>query len=125
MLNHYRPGDILRRPKALSAHHVGLALPNGVVFHNDPVRGECVVPFAEFADGQPVTAERREFVPSEAEARLSARVSRPQPYDLLTNNCEHTVSSILFGKSESPQLQAVGAALFFAALVVALVKSTK
>ena len=127
MLNHYhyRPGDILRRPKALLAQHVGLALPNGVVFHNDPVKGECVVPFAEFANGQPVTAERKEFAPSEAEVRLRARVSSPQPYDLLTNNCEHTISSVLFGKSESPQLQALGAALFFGALVVALVKSTK
>lgn len=98
-----RPGDVVSRPKGL-VDHVGLVVDGGHVLHNVPGRGEHVTSMSEFAAGRPVRIERSP--PDERLMRL-ARASHDgtgRGYDLLRNNCEHTVSRVRDGEARSQQL---------------------
>jgi len=98
----YRPGDVVSRRKGLVMHR-GLVLSDGSILHNSPFRGEHVVSEAEFRDGKRLHVSRTEC----PRQRRYAAGARPEDrgYNLLTNNCEHTVSRAMSGESESPQLK--------------------
>ena len=100
-----KPGDIVRRRKG-PVMHVGVVVGEDRILHNLPGRGEHVVSFDEFARG------RRVYVESQSpEAGLRARACGRTPmhaperrgYNLLSNNCEHTVHRAVDGSPASPQ----------------------
>ena len=102
-MSHYRAGDIVSRRKGLVMHK-GVVLPDGNILHNTPFRGEHVCSPREFGSGQ------RLYVTSPRGDDHLSRVYRAVPktskgYNLFTNNCEHTVSRVTHGASESPQLR--------------------
>lgn len=116
----YQPqnGDILKKNKQGFLHY-GIYVGNGLVFQNTPEKGEHDCSFQEFANGQPVTCisisqDKREEVMS----RLSQSLSNAKQYNLLFNNCEHTVTRIVVGQAFSPQLQKVVFAFGFSFLII-------
>ena len=98
-----RAGDILSRRKGLVMHK-GVALGDGRVLHNTPFRGEHVSSEHDFRAGRRLYVERVDDV-SRARALRRAELNRSRPYNLLTNNCEHTVSRVTDGRARSPQLR--------------------
>lgn len=113
-----RAGDIVSRRKGLVMHK-GVALGDGRVLHNTPFRGEHVCSEKEFRDGKRMYVERREGGTPEA-IRSRIYESESRNYNLLTNNCEHTVSRVTDGKARSPQLRSwvVGTGLAAAAFAI-------
>ncbi len=83
--------------------HRGVVLSDGSILHNSPFRGEHVVSESEFRDGKRLHVSRTEC----PRQRRYAAGARPElkGYNLLTNNCEHTVSRAMSGEAESPQLR--------------------
>lgn len=111
-------GALLSAPKRFVSH-VGLYLGNGLIFHNNPEKGEHISSIDEFSWGQPVRIMRiltgQELLG--ALQRASQILSAPKRYDALTNNCEHTLSRALGKAQSSPQLQSIGViSLFFISL---------
>ena len=99
------PGDIVSRRKGLVMHH-GVALSDGRILHNTPFKGEHICSEEEFRDGKRMyvsSVERGMRTRALGRAHLHAEEGRG--YNLLTNNCEHTVSRATTGESRSPQLQ--------------------
>lgn len=99
------PGDIVSRRKGLVMHR-GVSLGDGRVLHNTPFRGEHICSEEEFRAG------KRMYVSSthvdmrrRALQRAHLHAERSRGYNLLTNNCEHTVSRATTGRSHSPQLK--------------------
>jgi len=118
-LHSLRVGDVLRRPKSRFIQHVGLYAGGGNVFANDPQKGEGLVPFAEFSQGQVVQVERTALPADLVARRLREKLATARPYSLLTNNCEHSVFDVLLGKASSPQLNtAVGGILLGVAAIL-------
>lgn len=99
-----RPGEIVSRRKGLVMHK-GVALGDGRVLHNTPLRGEHVSSENEFRAGRRLYTQS---VDSGDRQRALLRLGGEAPsrkYNLLTNNCEHTVSRVTTGKARSPQLR--------------------
>jgi hypothetical protein len=98
-----RPGDIVSRRKGFVMHK-GIVMSDGSVLHNTPFHGEVRVPMSEFAAGKRVFVEHQD---TEVRMRALRRADNhdPRGYDLLRNNCEHTVHRLSHGRAESPQLQ--------------------
>ena len=98
-----RAGDIVSRRKGLVMHK-GVALGDGRVLHNTPFRGEHVCSENEFRAGRRMYVERREGgTPAAIRSRIYESENRK--YNLLTNNCEHTVTRLTDGEAKSPQLR--------------------
>ena len=99
-------GLIISRPKGLFTHW-GVVTDRGGVFHNTPGHGEHEVTVSEFAAGERITTHG--LAPDVAAflRRLHQRRRQPQTYDAFSNNCEHTVTSLIQEESRSPQLSAV------------------
>ncbi len=119
-MSRYLPGDIVSRRKGLVMHK-GIALGDGRVLHNTPFRGEHITSEEEFRNGQRLRVERlsrrkRERALAYADNLSSAR------YNLLTNNCEHTVHRVSSGSSHSPQVRGWLAGAGFAAVAFALTR---
>lgn len=115
----YLPGDIVTRRKGLVMHK-GIALGDGRVLHNTPFRGEHISAEMDFLKGRrlrvvPQSRAARERAVSHCEAFGAGR-----RYNLLTNNCEHTVHRASTGRARSPQLAAwvAGATAAVVALAV-------
>ncbi len=84
--------------------HKGVALGDGRILHNTPFKGEHVCSESEFRAGRRLYVERREGgTPEIIRSRIYATEKRN--YNLLTNNCEHTVSRVMDGQAKSPQLR--------------------
>ena len=115
-----RPGDIVSRRKGIVMHK-GLVLADGRVLHNSPITGETKVSMTEFAAGQRVYVEHQE-TDIRRRALSRAEASEPRTYDLLRNNCEHTVHRLTSGRAESPQLQSWLVGLGFAGAAFALTR---
>ena len=116
----YSPGDVVSRRKGLVMHR-GVVLTDGSILHNSPFRGEHVVSEAEFRDGKTLYVVRTEC----PRKRRFAATSRPDDgrgYNLLTNNCEHTVSRAMNGAAESPQLKSWVAGIGVATVAFALTR---
>ena len=99
--------------------HKGMVLADGRILHNTPFRGEHVCSEAEFRDGKRMYIERRQ---GGTPHTMRARIYEPENrrYNLLTNNCEHTVTRVTDGKARSPQLRSwvVGTGLAAAAFAI-------
>ena len=106
-------GDILVRQKGLFNHYAIGVGPNMVV-HNTPEQGSHVGTPVEFANGQPFARFRPPLTESE-KVTVAGRALQTlsQRYDLLSNNCEHTIAYAQSGIAQSPT---VGAFLALAAL---------
>ena len=86
-------------------NHVSAYIGNGMVFQNHPKRGEEIVPVSVFARGRPVKVRESGVAdPLGFQSRLQAAIADPKPYNLFTNNCEHTVSWLRTGHATSGQL---------------------
>ena len=97
-------GDTLCRPKGIVTH-VGIAMPNGMVYHNAPGRGEHISTFKEFANGKVVQVRKpKSSVRSVIMQRLDKEKNISRKYSAFGNNCEHSVSRINNGTPSSPQL---------------------
>ncbi|MCZ6711414.1 MAG: hypothetical protein O7B25_13720 [Gammaproteobacteria bacterium] len=99
----YQPGDIVSRRKGLVMHK-GIVTRDGRVLHNTPFKGEHICSEAEFRAGKRLWVERLER--SERDHALNhADAHNARGYNLLTNNCEHTVNRAISGRAHSPQLR--------------------
>ena len=123
-MTYARPGDIVSRRKGLVMHR-GIALGDGRVLHNTPFRGEHVCSEAEFRAGKTMYAANLDgAVRSRALRRARDHVDgsggERRSYNILTNNCEHTVSRATTGEARSPQLHSwvLGTGLAAAAFAV-------
>ena len=120
MVTRHLPGDILLRRKGLVLHK-GIALRNGEVFHNTPFAGEHVSTEESFRSGHRMYVKR---LPA-AERRRTVRAAQSdhrRGYNLLTNNCEHTVTRARTGEASSRQLEAWAAGLGLGALAFAVTR---
>ncbi len=105
-MGYARPGDIVSRRKGLVMHR-GVALGGGRVLHNTPFRGEHVCSEEEFRAGKrmyissPAHHSRQQTL---SRARAHANIDSGRSYNLITNNCEHTVTRATSGDARSPQL---------------------
>ena len=96
----YQPGDVVSRRKGFLMHK-GIALRDGRILHNTPFRGEHVCSVDEFRAGKRLHATRLE----RAERHRALRAvdgDGLRSYNLLTNNCEHTVNRATTGRATSP-----------------------
>lgn len=120
MVTRHLPGDILLRRKGLVLHK-GIALGNGWVFHNTPLDGEHVSTEESFRAGHRMYVKR---LPAHERRRTvrAARSENPRRYNLLTNNCEHTVTRARTGEASSRQLEAWAAGLGLGALAFAVTR---
>lgn len=117
MVTRHLPGDILLRRKGFVLHK-GIALGNGRVFHNTPIEGEHVSTEENFRAGHRLYVTRL----SANERRRTVHAVRsesPRRYNLLTNNCEHTVTRARTGEASSRQLEAWAVGLGLGALAFA------
>ena len=117
----FLPGDVLVRRKGLVVHK-GVVLEDGRVLHNIPDRGEHASSLSAFADGQRVEVLRQSLDARRAAVRRADAVLRaPRDYDVLSHNCDHTVTRVTEGRARSPQvmnwLLGAGAALAVFAVV--------
>jgi len=120
-MSRYLPGDIVSRRKGFVMHR-GIALGDGRVLHNTPFRGEHICSEAEFRAGQRLHVTRLDRS-ARAHAVLHAQSSAiGRAYDLLNNNCEHTVSRAIGAEAQSPQLRSWIAGLAAGAAVFALTR---
>ena len=116
----YRPGDVVSRRKGLVMHR-GVVLSDGSILHNSPFRGEHVVSEAEFRDGKRLHVSHTDC-PRQRRYASTARPDDSRGYNLLTNNCEHTVSRVMTGESSSPQLKSWVAGIGIGAVAFALTR---
>jgi hypothetical protein len=98
--------------------HKGMVLADGRILHNTPFRGEHVCSEVEFRDGKRLRVNRQPLERRRA-ALFAADRHEPRGYNLLTNNCEHTVHRHVHGKAESPQLKSWLAGIALGALAFA------
>ena len=84
--------------------HKGVVLSDGRVLHNTPFVGEHATSMESFRAGKRVYVERQEL-DARQRALRAADSLEPRSYNLLRNNCEHTVHRATTGEAQSPQLQ--------------------
>ncbi len=116
----YQPGDIVSRRKG-PVMHKGVITRDGRVLHNTPFKGEHVCSEAEFRAGRRLHVERLE---QHQRHRALYHVDHYEParYNLLTNNCEHTVTRATTGRAHSPQLKSWIAGVGVATIAFALTR---
>ncbi|MGE0622342.1 MAG: hypothetical protein AB7I04_02745 [Pseudomonadales bacterium] len=114
-----RPGDVVSRRKGPFMHR-GLVLADGRILHNSPFRGEHVVSESEFRGGHRLHVSHTEC----PRRRRFAAAAEPggRGYNVLTNNCEHTVNRALTGEAKSPQLVSWIAGIGVASVAFALTR---
>jgi hypothetical protein len=101
--------------------HKGLALGDGRILHNTPWLGEHVCSEHEFRAGKRLYATRLD-AGERRRALARAGSEDRRAYNLLTNNCEHTVTRATTGRASSPQLASWVAGLGLGALTFALTR---
>jgi hypothetical protein len=106
-MNHMQPGDIVVRDKG-TFRHLGIVMNGGMVLHNTPELGEHVSSTHEFCQGRPY---RVICIPNPLRWLVLANASwiaaYPRRYDMVSNNCEHTVTRALGQQPRSWQVAAV------------------
>lgn len=115
-----RPGDVVSRRKGPFMHR-GLVLSDGSILHNSPFRGEHVVSETEFRAGRRLHIDRTEC-PRRRRFAAAARPDDGKGYNVLTNNCEHTVNRAVSGEARSPQLVSWIAGIGVATVAFALTR---
>ncbi|PTY07970.1 hypothetical protein DB347_07050 [Opitutaceae bacterium EW11] len=121
-MNAFTVGTIIARTKAGVAEHVGVVTAPNLVLHNTPTRGEHESSLAEFAAGSPVTIKGRVRDMISFMHRVWRKRQNLRPYDLVSNNCEHTISALTDEQPSSPQLQAWG---FVFLVIIGIVTLTR
>ena len=117
-----RPGDIVSRRKGLVMHR-GVALGGGRVLHNTPLRGEHICSEEEFRAGKRLYVTHMDTdLRQRAVRRAHLHERERRGYNLLTNNCEHTVARAAHGEPRSPQLQSWVVGTGFAAAAFAVTR---
>lgn len=87
-----KPGDVLFRPKGPFTH-TGIYMPGGLVFDNAPERGEGLVSWQGFSQGQPVAFRSVSSLEAlQNVQRVRVMLANPRPYTLLDNNCQDSVT---------------------------------
>ena len=114
-------GDILARPKQSGlGWHWGTALSDGRVAHTMPDIGKHVSSIEDFSAGLPVQVIRPQRTWLEnLQIEQNALVDLGAPYTLASANCEHDMTRVHFGVSNSPSVRKVVIGLVFGAVVVA------
>jgi hypothetical protein len=114
-------GTLLLRPKFFGiVQHEGVVVGYNAVLHNTPDKGEHVSTLNEFAAGAPVEAQITEADPVQLVTRVQQLLSKPQDYDLLRRNCQHTASQLIRGAAKSPWVIGVAVVLVVIAGIWAL-----
>ena len=119
-MSRYLPGDIVSRRKGVVMHK-GVVLEDGRILHNTPFKGEHVCSEAEFRAGKRLHVSRQD-IDVRRRARRGPDSGNHRPYNLFTNNCEHTVTRAAHGQAESPQLRSWVAGVAVASLAFALTR---
>jgi hypothetical protein len=101
--------------------HKGVVTRDGRVLHNTPFKGEHICSEAEFRAGRRLWVERLQER-ERHRALHHADNHRAAPYNLLTNNCEHTVNRATTGRAHSPQLKSWIASVGVATIAFALTR---
>lgn len=114
-------GDIISRRKGLVMHK-GISLGGGRVLHNTPFRGEHICSEEEFGAGRRIYVDRSLSPDQRRRAMMTADSARSRGYNLLTNNCEHTVTRAAHGEARSPQLRSWVVGVGMAAATFALTR---
>ena len=120
-MRRYLPGDIVSRRKGFVMHR-GIALGDGRVLHNTPFRGEHVCSEAEFRAGHSLHVTHLDRAARQRALLHAESDGADRAYNLLSNNCEHTVSRAIGAEVESPQLRGWLAGLAAGAAVFALTR---
>ena len=122
MRSRYLAGDIVTRRKGLVMHK-GIALGDGRILHNTPFHGEHICSEQDFLRGNKLGVinldheERQRALNHAKNLDSSAR-----SYNLLRNNCEHTVTRATSGRATSPQLKSWVLGVGVAAIAFALTR---
>ena len=119
-MTRFLPGDIVERRKGIVMHK-GIVLRDGRVLHNTPLRGEHVSSQDDFLRGKRMRVRRLERAERMRALEAAERVER-RSYNLLTNNCEHTVTRATTGTGHSPQLLSWAAGVGVAALALVVTR---
>lgn len=106
--------------------HWGIAVEDPIwghasVLHNTPGVGEHLGSLEEFAVGLPWQCELLQDSSAVAE-RFNRVLNNPKPYDPLSNNCQHTATTVAEGKPRSPTLMLVLLAITAVMIAVVLRK---
>ena len=118
-MSRFLPGDIVSRRKG-PVMHKGIALGDGRVLHNTPFRGEHICSEEEFRNGNRLHVTRQNRAQRQRALAHADRMGTGRGYNLLTNNCEHTVHRASTGEGKSPQLLGWAAGLTAAAVTLAV-----
>ena len=121
MVNHLKPGDVLRRHKT-GVWHLGVYWGKGEVLHNTPgiKGGECLASYKTFAAGREVyVAHSNPKTRAAVMHRASGILAHPHAYSYVWRNCEHTVYELLEGAPRSPTVRLMDQVLS-AAVVLSL-----
>lgn len=119
-MTRYLPGDIIERRKGVVMHK-GIVLRDGRVLHNTPFRGEHVTTQEDFLRGKRMYVRRMERIDRHRALHAAENAGR-RDYNLLTNNCEHTVTRATTGRADSPQLRSWAAGIGLAALALVVTR---
>jgi len=118
-------GDLLFRPKFfgfMKLEHVGVVVPQNMVLHNTPERGEHVSTVQEFAAGQAVRVQKTGSNSADVLSRANKVLADPKRYNPAFRNCEHTAFEVISGVAKSPFVLAVVGILLFIGLLVWLLR---
>lgn len=92
--------------------HASAYVGDGLVLHNHPTNNEEIISLEKFSKGKEINERVSGVDDTEGFfARVQQVLSQPRPYNVLTNNCEHTTSFVRDGKAHSGQLALAAAAV--------------
>lgn len=116
--NNADPGDTLRRRKG-PIWHKGYYLGGNSVLHITPEKGAHISSVEEFSAGKEVIAEPQPRASQYITMTRAFEELRGQrPYNYWSNNCEHMLNRILYGKNQSETLVVIVSAMLTTFIVV-------
>jgi len=87
--------------------HKGVALGDGLIWHNTPSKGEHISTEQDFLAGNRLGVINLARAERKRALNHAKSMDRPSAsYNLLRNNCEHAVNRATSGTASSPQLKA-------------------
>lgn len=111
-------GDIVSVDKGFFKH-LGVVIQGGIL-QTSPGSHERVVSWDEFSQGRSVTITRTRKSAFIVMQRARAILSNPRAYDVLTQNCEHTVNDVVYGAPRSPQACSFFVGMLMGFLIVSI-----
>lgn len=99
--------------------HRAIYLGNGIVFENSPKHGERYIALDDFKQGKDISLERiLTDHPQVLFQRAESSRRQNKPYDVFSNNCDHSTTRVSDGNGSSIQLFGAIAIASIAALLV-------